>query len=177
MTRAAFRDLSNTPQRGLAIRQQKPGLGGVLQQKSVPQRHGQGSPWCNALANPSPAGVGAVQLQPSHPGSAGGQVVRLKFSGTPSENSQQNGPQQQQNDFSAQDPLSLLAPVACTSVSPAAHDLNRQQQQQQNGAKVRDFRRISSTLSSLAPASPAPSLNATQSALEVYSCRSMIAIC
>lgn len=164
MTRAAFRDLSNTPQRGLAIRQQKPGQpGGVLHQKSVSQqRQGQGSPWCNALANPSPAGVGAVQLQPSH-GSSSGQVLRLKFSGTPCENSP---PPQQQND--CRDPLSLLAPVTRTSVSPDAHEL-KLQQQEQNGEMVRNFRRISCTLSSLAPASsPAPSLNATQSALEVH---------
>jgi len=165
MTRAAFRDLSNTPQRGLPIRQHKPG---VLQPKSQqqpqqqPQQQQRQAAWCHSLANPSPAlGVGAVQLQPSagSAGSASSQVARLRFSGgTPGENAP---------PLSAQDPLSLLAPVSRSppGVSPARHDLQGQQQQQ-NGALVRDFRRISAATASLAPASPAETLNATQSALE-----------
>jgi hypothetical protein len=145
MTRTAFRDLSNTPQRGLPIRQQKPGLQPCKSHQQPPP----GAAWCNAiafssregqLANQSPArGAGAVQLQPS----------RCSAGAT------------------SKDPLSLLAPLERSpAATPWGQELVRQQQQF-NGALVRDFRRISAATASLAPASPAASsLNATQSALE-----------
>jgi hypothetical protein len=132
MTRAAFRDLSNTPQR-LNVRQQhaaqKPGSG-LQPQKQAPQQAA--GRWCNALANPSPvfgSSVGSVQLQPSA-GSSQGQISRLQL---------EPNAQHQQN---AKDPLSLLAPAPRTSTSPYPNDL-QQQQQQFNGALVRDFRRAS----------------------------------
>ena len=146
MTRTAFRDLSNTPQRGLPIRQQK---SGVLQPCKSHQQQPPGALWCNALtasregqlANQSPArGAGAVQLQPS----------RCSAGAT------------------SKDPLSLLAPLerSPAAATPRGQELVRQQQQF-NGALVRDFRRISAATAGLAPVSPAASsLNATQSALE-----------
>jgi hypothetical protein len=146
MTRTAFRDLSNTPQRGLPIRHQK---SGVLQPCKSHQQQPPGAAWCNALtasregqlANQSPAqGAGAVQLQPS----------RCSAGAT------------------SKDPLSLLAPLerSPAAATPRGQELVRQQQQF-NGALVRDFRRISAATAGLAPASPAASsLNATQSALE-----------
>jgi len=162
MTRAAFRDLSNTPQR-LNVRQQhaaqKPGSG-LQPQKQAPQQAA--GRWCNALANPSPvfgSSVGSVQLQPSA-GSSQGQISRLQL--------EPNAQHQQ----SAKDPLSLLAPAPRTSTSPYPNDL-QQQQQQFNGALVRDFRRASGVDAPnlrppnlRSPPSPAESLDATHSALE-----------
>ena len=135
MTRTALRDLSNTPQRGLAIRHERglDGGGGVLQPSFQKQ-----AAW-------AVASVGAV---------------KINFSDMPCGNTYAYGSTSPKH----RDPLSLLAPVAHTMRSPAAHEL-KLQQQQQNVSLVRDFRRVSAVAASLSPPSPAET-NATQSALE-----------
>ena len=161
MTRAAFRDLSNTPQR-VNIRQHaahKPGSGAVVpQQKSA---HAAAGRWCSVLANPSPAfgsNVGSVQLQPSAGSSK-------ELGDTRSLNAQ---PQERSSSSSAKDPLALLAPAVHAGTSASHGPYNLQQQlQQHNEALVRDFRRASGlAAANLRPPSPVESLNATQSALE-----------
>jgi hypothetical protein len=161
MTRAALRDVSNTPKRGLAIQQTKPGAGfGV-----VKTAH----PWCNSLANPSPvfSDRGAIHQQPST-SCSNGQGTMLKFSVMPCENVP---PRSLDKD---RDPLSLLAPISPSVVaSPDGLDMHLQQLQQKNDrakneTKFRNFRNIPSALSSFFPVStsPASSFNGTQSALE-----------
>ena len=154
MTRAALRDLSNTPQR-LNIRQHKADAGNAGKQQHQQGVTAQGQ-WKGAwpdkpLAEPETVlSDYPLSRDLSFP-SAYGRVPRSK-----------DGQPMQHN----KDPLSLLAPIEKRPYTADSNNL-MQHQQQENEALVREIRRISCASAGLRASPPfsSPSLNGTQSAL------------